>query len=102
MFVVGFYDPVKVALESIYADRIADESINWVRQKSQGREANLTEFSAVYSKRVRAGMQSALVLLAILRGRGWVVGSVRNIIEAASVGGKPSYQLVEMENVGER
>jgi hypothetical protein len=101
VFVLGFYDPVKTALDSVYAERIKDESIQWIRQKSQGREVNLTEFSALYSKRIAAGMTSALLLIAKPRPLEWVVGKVKDIVERANEGHSISWQSVEFDSAGD-
>ena len=98
VFVLGFYDPVKTALDSLYSERIRDGSIVWIGQKARGMEANLTEFSAVFSKHIQAGAAPVLVLVAQIRGRDFVVDAVRGIMHGAG----SSEQPVPFENAADR
>jgi len=97
-FVLGFYDPVKAALASIYAERLKDGSIIWIGQKAHGREANLSEFSALYLEKCKAGAERILVLVAQIRGREFVVDAVQGIMQASGSGEKP----IPFENAGDR
>ena len=96
VFVVGFYNPVKKAIESLYGKHLDKSSIIWVGQKAAGREANLSEFSGLYLKQIKAGATSVLILLAQIQGRDFVVGAVESII-AASVRKPETCQLIPFE-----
>ena len=104
VFVLGFYHPVRTALDSVHPERIREESLIWIGQRSQQRDAevNLSEFSAVYRKRKKAGMTSALVLVAKLRGRDYVIDAVRSIITVANENSEVKCEVVELENAGDR
>lgn len=99
VFVVGFYNPVKTALDSFYREHIESGSIIWVGQKAQGREANLTEFSANYRKSVQNGAEATLIIVATIRGWDFKPGAIENIILACA---GPEYQIVTLENAGDR
>ena len=81
IFVAGFFDPVKKELESSYQERLDSGSIIWVRQAGYRREVNLNELSNRYLSAL-AGVDDVLVLLAVLRGKEWVVEKVNGIIDS--------------------
>jgi hypothetical protein len=88
IFVVGFFDPVRKALEKACSEHLQDQSIIWIGQVGarrgadpwKPREANLTELSGRFFERVSAGSDSILILLAVLNEHEWVAESVESII----------------------
>lgn len=102
VFVVGFYDPVKAVLELHHREHLKSRAIIWIGQKSPGREANLTDLATTYSDVIRAGATSILVLLAVPRGREFVVIHVEKIMSREGSACGVRSRLEQSENAGAR
>jgi len=102
-FVVGFFDPVKTALLRSCPEHLENRSVIWIRQIGVGREANLKELSGAYFDRVRPGVESVLVLLAVVRGREFVIDAVRGIIaRGKESSAQTECELLVFKNAGDR
>lgn len=84
-FVVGFYEPVRRALERRFAKQLKVSSLVWVRQVSSNREPDLGMFASRLAQQLAAGAKQILVMVALLSGTKWVEGSVRAIVADAMV-----------------
>jgi hypothetical protein len=100
-FVVGFYDPVRNHLTEHYQEYLSNQSIIWIRQIAPNREGNLTELSTRLFDRIANGAASILIILAVPRGRHWVINSVNQILERGkSEHPSVSFQIETLENLG--
>lgn len=92
VFVVGFFDPVKKALENTCPEYLQNQSVVWIRQVAPRRQngswkpgaANFNEFSGRFFERISAGSDPILVLLVVPDDHTWVVQSAEAIIERAT------------------
>jgi hypothetical protein len=80
---VGFYEPVRRALEGRFAKQMEVSSLVWIPQLGDGREGDLGKFGASLSRQLRNGAKDVLVLVAILAGKDWVKESIGAIIHEA-------------------
>jgi hypothetical protein len=84
--IVGFYEPVRKALERRFSEQMRLSALIWVRQVALNREADLPMFASQLARQLANGAKQVLVMVALPREQGWVEGSVRNIIlEATSI-----------------
>lgn len=92
VFVVGFFDPVKRALENACPEYLQNRSVVWIRQVAPRKQddpwkpaaANFNEFSGRFFERISAGSDSILILLVVPDEHPWVVQSAKAIIERAT------------------
>jgi hypothetical protein len=81
-FILGFFDPVRKAVEATFPSQLKDGSVVWIRQAGPSREVNLGEFKSRFFDRLEVGPTHVLVILAVLRGKEWVEDRVTSVIQA--------------------
>lgn len=79
VFVVGFYDTVRGALEKKYSSQLGAGTLVFIRQASGKPIPDLQDFNSRFSH-IAPKCDSVMVLLAILQNYGWVADKVAALI----------------------
>ncbi|PYV14542.1 MAG: hypothetical protein DMG21_17840 [Acidobacteria bacterium] len=79
VFVAGFFAPVLTALEASAKGHLDDRSVVWIPQRSNG-DLNINVFKAAFLDVVARGTEEVPVCLFVLRGREYVLDSLKSIV----------------------
>jgi hypothetical protein len=94
VFVAGFFDPVRKALEETFPDHLkSGGGLIWIRQVGSGRELNINEFKSRFFDALARGATQILIVMAVLRGKEWIEKTIGTIVSSA----KETYPAVEIE-----
>jgi hypothetical protein len=93
VFVAGFYDPIKTALESAHPDLWRQKSLIWIGAAAPKNNLDLGQFSGRYFQQLSQGIEGILVLAAARRGSEWVTDQVASIMQQ----GRERFPLVPCE-----
>lgn len=82
-FVAGFFTPVYEALEERFGDQLAARSLVWIGQRGPHGPVHLKRFRETLNDSLARGVSEVLVLLAVLRGKEYVIPAVSGIVAEA-------------------